>query len=83
MGINISSYTSAAAQLADASDKLEISWARTQDDWNDGNSRNFEENHLKPVLQEIKIALQAIQNFSNVLIQAKRNCSPERETERY
>ncbi len=83
MGINIGSYTSSSAQLSDASDNLEMAWMKVKEDWNDGNSLHFEENHLLPILQEVKMSLQAIQNFTSVLSQADRACSPEREPGQY
>lgn len=83
MGIRLGSYASAIAQMTDASDELELAWARTKEDWNDGNSRHFEEHYLKPLLQEVKISSQAIRNFMDVLGKADRACSPEREGDYY
>lgn len=83
MGINISNYSSGATQLNDAAENLEIAWHRVKEDWHDDNSLHFEENYLLPILQEIKIAVQSIQTFSNVLHQAERTCNPENESEHY
>lgn len=63
-------------QLQDAGEVLEQAWRDTRDHWRDANSRNLEENHLEPLLNEVVKMIAAIQNLDDVLKQAARECNP-------
>ncbi len=66
-----------AAALQTATDTLLEHWQTTKDVWNDSNSRNLEDEHLRPLLKEISDALRAVNHLGEVLNQAERECLPE------
>ena len=49
-------------------------WAETQEHWNDAVSREFEEKYLQSILPHVKLAMAAIQQMSEVLDNAHREC---------
>lgn len=69
--------TTGVGQLRDALDKLQRSWADTRDHWNDANSRNIEENHLRPLGTEVAAAFPVIHQLAAILAQAERECGPQ------
>lgn len=74
--MRIADLTTGAAQLRDALETLQIAWSETRDSWNDANSRNLEEQHLKPLATEVAASYPVILHLSSVLAQAERECGP-------
>lgn len=74
--MRIADLTTGASQLRDAHENLQIAWTATQELWNDGNSRNLEEQYLKPLAMEVAAAHPVILHLSSVLAQAERECGP-------
>lgn len=74
--MRIADLTTGASQLRDALETLQIAWATTRESWNDGNSRNLEEQHLQPIAVEVAASYPVILHLSSVLAQAERECGP-------
>jgi len=72
--MRIAELNSGAAKLLDAADRLASNWNDAKEFWRDGNAANLEENHLRPVGEEIKAALGAIHRLAEVLDRAQREC---------
>ena len=70
--------TDGAGQLKMAADKLEEAWESARADWDDVVSRTMEEEHLKPLLEQLRATLDAISRTSIVLTTACRECEDER-----
>ena len=72
--MKIADLTSGGARLRDTTDVLLAAWADSCETWRDANSRNLEENHLKPLADDVTAALAAIRHLSEVLAAAQREC---------
>ncbi|MBI3865109.1 MAG: hypothetical protein HY290_24815 [Planctomycetia bacterium] len=74
--MRIADLNTGAAQLRDALDGLRQAWSDASPHWNDANSRNFEESHLRPLASDMASAFPAIDQLATVLAQAERACGP-------
>ena len=74
--MRIADLNTGASQLRDAIDSLRQAWADAGTHWNDANSRNFEEQHLRPLASDLASAFPAIEQLASVLAQAGRECGP-------
>lgn len=74
--MKIADLTTGANQLRDALDVLQRAWGDTREKWNDANSRDLEQNHLRPIARELAAAFPAIDQLAQVLAQAERECQP-------
>lgn len=63
-----------AGQLKSATDRLEEVWSVAKSTWNDAVSRNLEEEHLEPLLAQVRMTLDAVARLNGVLITACREC---------
>lgn len=63
-----------AGQIKTAADRLEETWSTAKSSWNDAISENLQENHLVPLMQQVRTALDAIARLNGVLITACREC---------
>ena len=75
--MRIADFTTPAANLREAFDKLEIAWQDAQEDWDDPGSRNIEENHLAKMRLQIRTTLDAIHRIADILDQAQRDCEED------
>ncbi len=66
-------YTS-SAHIRDALDDLQKAWAEASENWNDGVSRSFCENHLEPLGPVVKLALGSIARMSQLVDHMHRDC---------
>jgi hypothetical protein len=66
-------YTS-AAQIRDAFDDLQAAWIAASDQWNDGVSRAFCENHLDPLGPTVKLALDSITRMGVLVSRMHNEC---------
>ena len=64
----------AAAQLRDAFDELQIAWREVNEEWDDQVSRRFCERHLEPIAPVMKKTLDAIGHMSQIHHQIRRDC---------
>ena len=72
--MRIADLSSGSARLRDATDALVAAWQETRQSWNDANSRSLEEDHLRPLGDEVQSAVAAIQHLAEVLARAQREC---------
>ncbi|MEK6247272.1 MAG: hypothetical protein N2C12_03775 [Planctomycetales bacterium] len=64
-----------AAKLAAAFKAFELSWKLTSVKWNDDTSRAFEDKYLKPLRQDIQLALDSTQQVAELCTRAERECT--------
>lgn len=72
--MKIADLNTGAAQLRDALDVLQRAWFDAREKWNDANSRNIEENHLRPLGSDLAATFPAIEQLAAVLEKAGREC---------
>ena len=61
-------------QLAKAIKELMRQWAETKGQWEDAQSRAFEEKHLAPLESDLRTAASAMDHIGVLLGQMKRDC---------
>ena len=72
--MHVGNLQAAAGRLQDALEKLQLAWEQTRDHWRDENARFLEEELLRPLEREVKLAVPAIGQMSQVMQQAVREC---------
>lgn len=72
--MKIADMSTGVGQLRDAIETLQQAWWAARETWNDANSRNLEENHLRPLNTAVNSAYPAIQHLGAALTQAEREC---------
>jgi hypothetical protein len=77
--MKIADLNTGAGQLRDAIESLRQAWSDVAAHWNDANSRNFEEHHLRPLASDLASAFPAIDQLASILNQAGRECGPWEE----
>jgi hypothetical protein len=63
-----------AARIRHALEKLETVWNDAAGQWNDAVSRRFREEHLEPMIPNVKLALDAISRMSLLMDEVERDC---------
>ena len=66
-------YTS-AAQIRDAFDDLQAAWLEASEQWNDGVSLAFCQNHLEPLGPTVKLALDSMTRMGVVVAHMHAEC---------
>jgi hypothetical protein len=74
--MKIADLNTGAGQLRDAIENLRQAWGQAREFWNDANSQNFEEQHLRPLAADLAAAFPAIDQLASILNQAGRECGP-------
>jgi hypothetical protein len=72
--MRVGDLTDGITKLHEALDALQRAWAEATIDWDDANSRSFQENQLEPILPKLKLALDATNRLGDVLARARRDC---------
>ncbi|MGA2581673.1 MAG: hypothetical protein ABSG31_00235 [Tepidisphaeraceae bacterium] len=62
------------ARLGKSMRQLMARWAATRMQWNDANAENFETQHLAPLEADLRLALTAMDQMSQILQQIKKDC---------
>jgi len=73
--MHIADLHTGIAKLMEATEALREAWEETKLHWHDDNSRNLEENHLRPILPNVKLAIDATNRMAEVLARAERDCA--------
>ncbi len=73
------SLAAGSAKLADAVETLQEAWREASEEWDDATAKNFEENHLRPLIRECGAALETTAQLREVLLKAYRECEAERD----
>ena len=68
------SLSAGTGKLSFALKTLRAHWDTTQGEWRDEVRRDFEENCLKPIEQEILVTINAISNLDQTLTKALQVC---------
>jgi len=63
-----------AGRIRHALENLEVAWNEAATDWNDSVSRGFRENHLEPIVPQLKLALDAISRMDLLIDEVERDC---------
>ncbi|MCH2202681.1 MAG: hypothetical protein MK102_11975 [Fuerstiella sp.] len=74
-------FISPASRLTDALTRLELTWQQTKEHWSDPVSQTVEENYLVPIHNQVSLMLNAVNQISEVMGQAERECSHKRESD--
>ena len=75
--MRVGDLSTGITKLREAKEMLERSWEITKEQWADDTRRNFEENHLQPLMERTSAALAATSKLSGILNTAKRDCEPK------
>ncbi len=70
----LGSLIDGAGQIKTAADRLEEVWAIARSSWDDSVSQTLEEEHIEPLLLQVRTTLDAIARLNGVLIRACREC---------
>jgi hypothetical protein len=62
--------------LRDGHDKLQAAWGETRETWRDQNARDFEQDFLEPLANEIARTTGAIQRLSDLFRAVRKDCEP-------
>jgi hypothetical protein len=63
-----------AGRIYDAMEHLQIVWQEISEQWNDSVSRRFREQHLDPMLPDVKLALDSIGRLNALMDEVQRDC---------
>ncbi len=63
-----------SSRIRNALENLEIAWNEVSDQWNDAVSRRFREQHLDPMVPDVKLALDAISRVALLMDEVERDC---------
>jgi hypothetical protein len=69
------SLTSAAVELGNALEAIDLAWEEARAVWNDPVSRDFEANQYLPLESRTRAAIQAMERLAPILAKALRDCS--------
>jgi hypothetical protein len=62
------------SRICDALEKLQIVWQESSNHWNDSVSRRFLEEHLDPMVPEIKLATESVGRMNSLIEEVQRDC---------
>ena len=63
-----------AAYIRDAFEDLQKAWLEVSEQWSDGVSRAFCQNHLEPLGPTVKLALDSMQRMGVIVAQMQNEC---------
>ena len=72
--MRICDLASGTGVLKRAHSDLNEEWGETKSSWNDAASRQFEEDHLRPLLPQMQLTMVAIHRFQETLAHAEQDC---------
>lgn len=64
-----------ASRINDALEKLQIVWQEISDSWNDSVSRRFREEHLDPMIPDVKLAMDSVSRMNALMDEVQRDCA--------
>lgn len=68
------SLPSGIGKLRDASKHLLQQWHEAQSSWQDENARRFFDNHLEPLLAQVRVVELAMSQMATTLHKVRRDC---------
>jgi hypothetical protein len=63
-----------ASRIHHALENLEVVWQEAADRWNDSVSRRFCQEHLEPMIPDVKLALDSIARMNALMDEVQRDC---------
>jgi len=63
-----------ASRINHALENLQIVWQEVSDSWNDSVSRRFREEHLDPMIPDVKLAMDSISRMNSLMDEVQRDC---------
>jgi hypothetical protein len=69
------SLNSAAVELSNGLKTIGVTWEEVSEGWKDPVSRDFESEHLIPLLNHVRAVIQAMDRLTPILARAVRDCS--------
>jgi len=72
--MRVGNLQSGSSQLQEAFEKLMAAWELTRDDWTDERAQKFEEEHLRPIAEELNLLVPGIGAMSQVIERMVREC---------
>ena len=76
--MNAGNLQAGAGRLQETFEVLSAQWRDVREHWQDANALRFEEEHLEPIAQALRIALPAIAQMSTTAQTMQRELSDER-----
>lgn len=73
--MNLGNLQSAAGRIQEALEDLQVAWAATREHWDDQPARDFEEQVLAVISQEVSTAFPALGQLTQSFQAAGRACS--------
>jgi uncharacterized protein YukE len=70
--MNVGNLQAGSGRLQEALEELQRAWSETTEVWKDANARNFDEQYLRTIAEEINVAIPAISHLAQVLQTAHR-----------
>ena len=70
---------SAIQRLRHATRELQFQWRATRETWDDQTARDFEENHLKPMMPKLRLVMSATSELTELYQRAAKECADERD----
>jgi hypothetical protein len=62
------------SRIYDALEKLQIVWQESSESWNDSVSRRFQEEHLDPMIPDVKLAMESVSRMNSLMEEVQRDC---------
>jgi hypothetical protein len=62
------------SRIFDALEKLQITWQESSSGWNDSVSRRFREEHLDPMIPDVKLAMESVARMNSLMEEVQRDC---------
>ncbi len=70
--MKICDLQSGSGQLQRETKRIRDAWQQAKKSWQDGASKEFEDKYLQPLIPNIKLALAAVHELSEVMEKAER-----------
>lgn len=61
-------------QLQDALKKLLVRWEETKEHWDDSVRRDFEKRYIEPLMDQMKVTMQAQDDLSRIMQACYQDC---------
>ena len=70
--MHVGNLQGASGRLQEALEQLQLAWGNTAEYWRDANASEFEEQHLRQILEEFQAAIPAVSQLTQVIQAAVR-----------
>ena len=70
--MHVGNFQAASGRLQEALEQLQLAWGTTTEYWRDTNAAEFEEQHLRQLMEEFKAAQPAVSQLTQIIQAAVR-----------